>query len=246
MLSEFLEIGEYEISYDNVRLADYFVVRGVDMSMLPPITTNSVTVDGKPGAWFTNRQIGTRDVVIRLGLLSDSKKHIEALETWMTHSWLVGKDKPCRLDLGKGYYVNAIMDGSSDISKNGRWSTISVTFRCFDPYIYRETHTLNLVSGSNKIRIIGTAPVRPVFTVKSTSTSYLDIEDNTTKQKVRIYSPGTSTSLVVDMEQHKCTLNGAYKAVDPTTSDFFALAPGEQTINIKSGTGTMTYTEAYL
>lgn len=246
MLSEFLEIGDFEIAYDNVRLADYFIVRGVDMPMLPAITANSVTVDGKPGAWFTSRQIGTRDITIRLGLLSETKKNIDALETWINNAYLVGKDTPRRLDLGKGYHVNAIMNGTSDISKRGRWSTVSISFKCFDPCIYGETHTLNLVSGSNKVVILGKAPVYPIFTIKSTTTSYLDVEDNATKKKVRIYSPGTANNLVIDMEKHKCTVGGVYKAVDPTTSDFWTLSPGEQTINVRSGSGTLEYTEVYL
>ena len=246
MLSEFLEIGDFEIAYDNVRLADYFIVRGVDMPMLPTITANSVTVDGKPGAWFTSRQIGTRDVTVRLGLLSETKKNIDALETWINNAYLVGKDTPHRLDLGKGYYVNAIMNGTSDISKNGRWSTVSISFKCFDPCIYGETHTLELKQGSNKYVILGKAPVSPIFTIKSTSASYCDVEDNTTKKMVRVLSPGTANQLVLDMEKHRCTLGGVYKAVDPTMSDFFTLTPGEQTINTKYCYGTMEYTEVYL
>lgn len=246
MLNEYLKIGEYEIAYDGVRLADYFIVRGVDMSMLPPVTANSIEIDGKPGAWFTGLNYGARDVIVRLGILNATRKSLEALEAWLRGAAIVGKSTPRKLELGGGYYVNAVLVGASEIAKNGRWTTTEVTFKCFDPYIYGQTHELTLKSGANQVLILGRVPVAPVFTVKSTSSSSIDIQNNATGQLVRVPQPGTTQNIVVDMKLHKCTLSGAYKAVDPSVSDFWVLEPGEQTVNIKSGSGTMVYTEAYL
>ena len=247
MLRELLQIGDFDIAYDGIRLADHLVVRGVDMPLLPEITANSISIDGKAGEWFTSRQIGTRDITVRLGMLGETKDRVEALDNWINHSFLVGKDAPCRLDLGNHYWVKAIMVGNSDITRNGKWSVVDVTFRCFDPYLYGDTHTITLKSGSNTVEILGNAPTAPIFAVKnSSSSSYLDIEDNKTRKKVRIYNTGTTNTITVDMGLHKCLIGSTYKAVDPTTTDFFTLEPGNQTVNIKSGTGTMTYTEVYL
>lgn len=245
MLSEFLKIGQYQICYGNQRLADFCIVRGVDMPLRPPITYNELIIDGKPGAWLTGVQIGTRDIIVRLGMLNATRDRVEMLKNWISHVSMIGSKKEQRLDLGGGFYTNAVMVGNSDIIQNGFWSTVDVTFHCSDPHIYGETHEVPLVSGSNKIMILGKAEVEPVFTIKSPS-NYIDIQNGETQEFVRVRGIGSSQTLEVDMSKHKCSVNGSYRAADPSVSTFWKLQPGNQTVNIKTGYGTMKYTEAYL
>lgn len=246
MLNELLKIGEYEIEYDGERLSDHFVVRSINFPMLPNITAGELLIDGKPGSWFTGRNIGTRDITIGLGLINSSRSGTAALEAWVQHSNLVGKNKEAKLDFGNGYYVNAVMVGSSEITRNGKWSTTEATFRCFDPYIYGETHEVELSSGKNTVFISGKVPVSPVFEIVSDNADSLEVVNDISGKLVKVYNPGVSVPVIIDMGLHKCTIGGAYKPSDPHTTDFWTFNPGEQSVSIKNGSGKMTYTETYL
>lgn len=245
MLSEFLKIGDYKVAYDGVRLADYFVVRGVDMPWRPPITVNELTIDGKPGSWYVSSQIGTRDITVKLGFISANKRLETTLDSWLNRAWLVGKTKECRLDLGDGYHVFGVMSGNTPLTKEGIWSKTEVTFHCSDPRVYRNSHELPLVSGINKVRILGGYPVEPIITVRNPSQTF-EARNNITGRLVRLPECRSDETLIIDMQKHKATSGGLYKPADPTVTSFWDLEPGEQEISLVTGTGTLTYTEAYL
>lgn len=237
-------IGHTSLVYDGVRLSDYFVVRTIEMPLLPTIDASIIEVSGKPGAWFSNRKIGTRDINIGFGILSRSKKFEDILSIWIDLSKKLSKDKVCKLELGNGYYCNAILMGDSGITNNGNWSIITVTFRCFDPYIYRNTHTKTLKAGDNVFEVEGQEEALPVFKVKDATS--ITITNKGTGDKIKVDSIPSNQELVVDMINNKCTVNGVYKAADPGVSDFWGISPGTCTINLSGGSGTMEYTEVYL
>lgn len=239
------QIGDNGIVYNGVPLSDYFVVRGVDMPLLPTIDTTSLKIDGKAGAWFTSRQIGTRDITVRLGMLEDTKDRITSMEDWIMVSDLLAKDKEHRLDLGNGYYVNAVMTGDSDITRNMNWSTADVTFRCFDPFIYGETHTETLKTGDNVLHILGKYPTFPVFELDGINGTFT-LTDKSNGKMVRVHNLLSDAKLTIDMEQFRCLVRSSYKAADPSVSDFWPINTGEVTLNLSAGSGTMTYTERYL
>lgn len=240
-----LNIGDWDIAFNGEKLGNHFVVRGVDFPALPDITLNEIHVDGKPGSWFSNRQIGTREITIRLGLFSPTRERVEAMEGWLHSAYMLTLDHECRLDLGHGHHVNAVMAGNTPVEKNGYWSTTEVTFKCFDPFVYGDTYTIPLVSGSNKLNILGNYKTPPVIELKTHSDTFV-LSDEVSGKKVRIEKAGTTLPLVIDMKNYKCTLGGNYKAADPTVTDFWDLTPGENKINLQTGTGTLTYTEVYL
>lgn len=238
-------IGDNGIVYNGVPLSDYFVVRGVDMPLMPTIDTTSLVIDGKAGAWFTSRQIGTRDITVRLGMLEETNDRVTSMEDWMALSDLLAKDEEHRLDLGNGYYVNAIMTGNSDILRNHNWSTAEITFRCFDPYIYGDTYTVDLVAGDNEIHVRGKYPTFPVFEFTGIDGTFTLTNKNNGKL-VRVHDVVSDAVLTVNMEEYRCLIRSYYKAADPSVSDFWPIDPGVLHLDVSAGTGTMTYTERYL
>lgn len=242
------KIGDWHLIYDGVPLSDHFIVKSIEMPLMPSIEASTIAVDGKPGLWFASRKIGTRDIVVHLAMMNDNKDRVDMMVKWMQQADTLAKDGPRKLELGGGYYVNAMMIGDSLINRrNGYWGETDLTFRCFDPYIYGETHTVDLKAGDNTFMVHGKQPVWPVFEVTGHNSSAPNIiTDAKTAKLVKVNTLTPSTRLVVDMEQHKCTVNGVYKAVDPSVTDFFSLAPGENTIKLAYGTGTVTYRETYL
>lgn len=239
------QLGDIGLVYDGIPLSDFFVVRGVDMPILPTITTNSLEIDGKPGAWFTSRSIGTRDITVRLGILSDNKERVEAMEQWINASDKLAKNEEHKLELGNGFYVNAIMTGNSDWKRNMRWGTTEVVFRCYDPFIYGQTWTEELKPGDNTIPIHGKYPVYPTYDLIGINGTF-EMYDSDNKKTIRVENLVDDAPLTIDMSQYRCTVRGYYKAADPTVSDFWPLNTGVAHLNLNQGHGTFTYTERYL
>lgn len=238
-------IGDWDIALDGKKLANSFIVRGVDMSALPDITLNEIVIDGKPGSWFSGRQIGTRQITVRLGILSQTRERVDALESWIHSAFLLTSDGEKRLDLGHGHYVNAVMSGSTPIERDGFWSKTDVTFTCFDPYIYGNTYEIPLVSGENKINITGACPTPGLFEITNHSNNF-ELRDTGTGKRVKIDNAGTSIPIIIDMNIRKCTQSGAYMAADPTITEFWDLRPGINTIALQTGSGKLTYSEKFL
>lgn len=240
-------IGDLGLVYDGVPLSDHFIVNKVSMPLMPNFDASTLYIDGKPGAWFAGRKVGTRDIRVNLGMLSDTKKRVDALDNWLAVSDILAKDKICKLELGNGLYVNAIVMDDSQMTRKGKWSTADITFRCYDPYIYGEEHTVEFSSGNFVVNIEGKQPVWPVYKLTGHSSSYGNtLINNNTGQRVKVNSLTSTTELIVDMEAHRCTVNGAYKPVDPSVSDFWPLKPGSNSLYLSYGSGSFTYRETYL
>lgn len=245
MRTNLSEIGYKFLVYDGVNLSDHFIVRTFEMPMLPSVEASSVKIDGRAGEWYASRRYSVRDIDVGLGILNDTRDRPDALKTWLMLSDKLTKDKVCKLELGGGLYVNALLVGDTSMTTNGRWSIVNVTFRCFDPYIYGEEHTETLKAGANTLYIKGKCPTYPVLTLKATTTT-VQVQDTDTTDRVRIPSTASGNNIVVDMGQHRCTLNDAYKPADPTVTDFWPLRIGENHITVTGASGTLTYREMYL
>lgn len=237
-------IGHNFLVYDGVNLADHFIVRTFDMPLLPGIEASTIKIDGRPGEWFSKRAIGTRDIYVGLGILNDTKDRKDILENWFLLSDKLTKDKPCKLEIGNGYYVNAILVGDTQTTTTGKWSIVEVQFTCYDPYIYGEEHEVSLKTGNNTFNVKGKYSTYPVITINGASTT--TITDTKTGDKIRVEDIASGKSLVINMNEHRCLVDGLYKPADLSVSDFWALKPGENTLNLSSGTGTLVYRELYL
>ena len=242
------KVGDFHLIYDGEPLSDHFIVKSVEMPLLPNIDVSTLSIDGKPGLWFAARKIETRTITVHIAMLNDNKNRVDMMDKWILQSDYLAKDKPKKLELGGGYYVNAIMVGDSLIKReNGVWSEADITFVCYDPYIYGEEHIENINAGTNKVVIHGKQPVWPVFEItghSQTAPNAVTVTD--TGETVRVPNLSDLTRLMIDNETHKCTVNGVYKPVDPSVTDFFSLNTGEHTIRLDYGSGTMKYREMYL
>lgn len=238
------KIGHNFLVYDGVNLSDHFVVRTMDMPLLPTITERTIEIDGKPGAWYTGRQIGTRDIVVGLGILNETKKRQDIIKHWIDLSDKLAKDKVCKLEIGNNLYVNAFLVGDTATSTNGKWSIVDITFRCFDPYIYGKEHSVALKAGDNKIIVEGKSATYPTIQLSGATTTTITYKEK--DDKIKIPKIPSGKTLIVDMENHNCMAGDVYTPADPTISDFWPIDPGTITINVSSGSGTLKYKEVYL
>lgn len=238
------KIGHDFVIYDGVNMADHFIVRTFDMPLLPTIDADTIVIDGKPGVWFANRKIGTRDIIIGLGILNETKDREDILANWFRLTSKVAKNKVAKLELGNGFYVWAMLIGDSMITTQGKWSIVELTFRCFDPYIYGEQHIVDLKTGNNVVAIHGGNAAFPTFAISGATTTTITNVDS--GDKFRVENIPAGQTLTVDMEHQSCMSAGVYRPIDLTISDFWSIEPGTATINISSGSGVMIYNEVYL
>lgn len=244
MLRNLDRIGVKGIVYDGKLLSENFIVRTLRMPITAPVDANTMTIDGKPGAWFVGKQIGTRTITIGLGVLGQSSSHQKMIENWLENADSIIKDEVKKLEFGNGMYAWAMYTGTSDIMMDGKWSIVELTFECFDPYIYGETHEVPLKTGDNTFEVLGKACTYPIIT--TTGATSETVKNVTSGKVTKVTGLTSNTKVVFDMAEHKCTVNGAYKPADPTVSDFWYMNPGNVTINLSGGSGTLVYEERYL
>lgn len=245
MLRNLGKIGYDFLVYDGVVLSDHFIVRTFNMPLCPTLDPNYIEVDGRPGVWFTGNKIGTRDITVGLGILMDNGQTREdAVKAWVDLSDKLVKNEIKKLEIGNGLYVNAAMVGDSAITTRGDWGIVDVSFRCFDPYVYGADHAVQLKSGDNNFYVEGKLPTFPTIEISGATTT--TITNKTTSDKIKVTKIPTGKTVVIDMEHHNCKAGDVYVAADPTISDFWTINPGNVTINVSSGSGTLKYKEVYL
>lgn len=239
------KIGYDFLVYDGVKLSDYFVVRTFSMPLCPTLDPNTIEIDGKPGAWFNGNKVGTRDIIIGLGNLLEREDNVKnVIEAWAMISDKLVKNEVRKLELGNGLYVNAAMVGDSQTTTRRHWSIVEVTFRCFDPYIYRLEHVEEIQAGSNRYKITTKVPTYPVFEITGTKDVLLYNEN--TGDRIHVSGLNESQKLVIDMGNHSCKVGDAYKMADPSVSDFWPIESGDLRLKLESGKGTFRYKEVYI
>lgn len=245
------KIGDFNLVYDGEPLSDHFIIKNVELPLLPTIDAVTLTMDGRPGSWFVSRKIGTRSIIVHAALMNDNRSRIDMMEKWIRQSTILAKDYDSKLELGNGYFVYAMLVGETPIKrdKNGRWSEVELNFMCYDPYIYGENHNIDLVTGyRNDFMIEGTQPTWPLISlVDFTKSGYVTItkESDFKKSKI-VVSQGNTNYIYVNSEDHICVdRNQRFLPLSPETR-FFQLDPGYNVISISDGVGSINYRERYL
>lgn len=234
------QVGCTHVTYDGYKLSDTFEIQRLTIPLHPRIDAVDMTVPDRPGTYFSSRNIGTRDITMRLLLNAQSRCPVQIADAWTGVSSYVTKSEPKKLYLDD-VYVWAMLVGTTMIDDQGYRGAIDLTFRCFDPYIYGDDKTVNLAQGSNTFSVTGDSPTWPVITL--TVPSGPATVGNGTDSVVIPDATGTT---VIDMEAQRCTVGGVWRPVDPTQTDFWALKPGSNTVTLSAGSATLAYTERWL
>lgn len=144
-----------------------------NITVLPPLSSVTQAVPGRPGAYFYRSDQGVRQITIDISLpaasMADLRSKARALAAWLQPSIpksLVLPDEP-----GKTYY--AVLDGSTDLTAVAALGSGTLTFTCPDPYAYGATVTPTIdVTEVNTVANQGTAEAFPVLTI----TAQADLE----------------------------------------------------------------------
>ena len=239
------EIGCPGIVYDGVNLSDIFEVHDISIPMLPPIEAVVQEMAGRPGAYFQSRKVQTREITMKLGLNAGSRCPIDIYHAWRERAGMLAKTEPRKLQLKEDRYIWAMLTGESGIENLGYRGVAELTFSCFDPFFYGAEHIEPLSAGTNAVRIEGGVAAFPVFTVTPSGSS-VTVQNADTGEKAKVDGLTSGTAVTIDMAAYRCTVNGHYKACDITVTDFWPLDPGDASIAVTGGSGTMTYRERFL
>lgn len=234
--------------FDDINLKDYMHAECARPLMASP-TVSTTTVAGRDGFEVASVKLESFDVGVECYVLpdfpiplregirrTDAIKRIIASKLYRTEKCkLIFDDDPTRYNL-------AIMSGISDVERIGYVDSFTVTFTC-DPisYAFEET-TRELSSGLNTLIVGGTYKTWPSFEITATGSS-VTLIDGTGQSVTAECSSGSIVRF--DMERKRATVNSSDTRV-AISSRFFQLEPGENTIRVTGGSGSVTYREAWL
>lgn len=234
------------IVYGGVDLSCYFDINKVTIAPFPDITLNTVQISGKAGSTYFSREIGERTIKLNLSLKASERNTLANYKEWRELTKLLLKSEPTPMKFDEAHYINVMALSASEITRLGYRGVSEVTFVAPDPYFYGKTQEAVLNPGDNSVWASGDVDAWPVIRLTNASNG-LTVRNSNTGEEIVIPSGITSTaSVVIDTELMRCTVNGQYVPTNLNRTDFFSLSPGQTTISLSSGTGTLTYKERYL
>lgn len=159
-------MSKYNIMFNGVIMPHFMSVVKVENSILPEVSQNTVNIPGRPGSYFFSNEIGVRqidvDIIIFGKKPSDLPRYAKEVAKWLYH------DKPVKLEFSdrQGAYYLASFTGGSAIEELSRVGKATLSFVCFDPFMYGAKETIKMTSGGTcEVKNLGTAPSYPKITM---------------------------------------------------------------------------------
>lgn len=244
MRLNYSRIGCSGIIYDGVNISDTFQVVDVSIPLLPTFEAVTHELAQRPGSYFAARNVGMREIKIKLRLDAESRDPMEIFKAWREVSAIFNKPTPRKLYLDESRYCNAMMVGESEITDEAYYGVVEFTFVCFDPYFYGEEHSIALSNGSTaSFNIQGAVEAYPKLDLTASSTA-ITITNTVTAEYVRIPGTASGSSVTVDMERQIATIGGEFAPVD-LASDFFSIE-GAASVRVSGASGTLVYKERFI
>lgn len=235
--------GHEHVTFGDTNLSSVFEVLSVTMDAIPSIEPATVRVPGRAGSHYYGREIGDRVLTIRLSLHAHSRDPLDVFREWRQVSPALWRQETQRLYLDEGMYLNAMVTGEFPLEFLGPRGVVDVQFTCYDPYFHGRDMEVPLEAGDNEFMVVSQCETWPTIEVTGASGS-VSVTDKGTGQKVVV--PGTDHA-TIHMETMRATVDGAFKPVDMTQTDFFPLSPEEiTTVSLASGEGVLRYQELAL
>ncbi|WP_026572504.1 distal tail protein Dit [Bacillus sp. UNC438CL73TsuS30] len=155
------------ITYNGVKLTDYFLIEKVTRSILPPREISLLQVPARHGAYFTGARYGARKIDVELTVIADTPT--QYMETLRFLAFCMDLEEPSELIISdesdKLYY--AILSGDTDMTNDlltlGKGT---LSFLCPDPFAYSTTEkTITPTKGMFLFQNEGTTTTFPKFNV---------------------------------------------------------------------------------
>ena len=159
-------MAKYNIIFNDVMMPHFMSVVKVDNSILPEVSQNTVSIPGRPGSYFFGNEIGVRQIDVEVIIFNKEARELPRYAREVA-KWLYHRE-PVKLEFSDkpgAYYLASFTGGSAieDLSKIGR---ATLSFVCFDPFMYGTKETVRMTSGGScGIKNLGSAPSYPKITM---------------------------------------------------------------------------------
>lgn len=230
------------LTYNGHDFSTLCVYGDPELSILNSIPDNR-EISGRNGMAFIGMTYGVSTVTFSLavtGTASERRAKLSTLGQWL----MVDEPKPLYLPDTPDRYYLAVPDGALDMERGIKGEITKLNFTLTDPVAYGEQKTITLPSrGSLTFTVGGTAPTylfRDLAVAETPDASTLRYGIRLDNSQTWCVSGNTTSNIRVgpfDFEKRILMVDGVV-SVPTLDSDWFALTPGEHTLENYLGGGT--------
>lgn len=238
-------------TFGGVDLTQHLRGLTVERSVLPSVEVSTVDVPSADGLLLNGRRLKPLEITIRGALMAYTAAEVaaarHALGRVLNHPGtrrLVLPDEP-------GLYYNALVSGSSELSRAYERPTATITFLVPEACAWSsELRTRNLSAGTSVVVDVGgNAETWPTldFTTSSTTVTLsrgtTEHEDRSVTYKLTGLASGRSYT--ADMAAQR-TWQGSTEVFPGLGYDYFAIGPGETELRLTGAGGTLAWRERWV
>ena len=230
------------LTYNGHDLTTLFTCGDPEITILDS-TPDNREVSGRNGAAFVGMKYGVPSVactIAAFGTPSERRAKFSTLGQWL----MVDEPKPLYLPDTPDRYYLAVPSGALQLTRGFDGETATLTFELTDPVAYGEQKMITLPSrGSLTFTVGGTAPTyfyRDLAAIGTPDASTLRYGIRLDNSQTWCVTHDSTSNLRVgpfDFEKRSLMVDGVV-SVPTLDSDWFALTPGEHTLENYLGGGT--------
>jgi len=224
----------YGFSFNGRHCSEFgLAVKSKNRQLLP--TSNDIYVDipGRHGSFHFPGELQDRVIELECAFVGTSRENLREKARQIA-AWLYTKEKAVlSFDDEPGKYYYAKLDGAINLEQLFVLATFTLTFRC-EPLAYGAEAQADFVSDQATITNPGTFEALPIFNATFTAIASEWKVTLGTKYVRVVHSFQISDTLEVNCATGAVLINSgrSLDKLDWQNSEFFALAPGENTLTI--------------
>lgn len=238
------------VRFDGHELSDRFILEAPQLGLLNPSPVLQ-KVPGRDGQVFRDTTLEPLELQVRLWAVNRSREQwrqdLLDLAKWLN----VSEPKKLEVDYGDGLYWYGIPSAHVPVERYLEDWCADLSFTMPDPVRYGETRTQEITTSTTYFTVGGTYPSMPSVsgTMEGNANGNISLYHYSASTGTQIMTvPGVSSSSSVSVDAAKRTAKVASRTTMlELSSDWWRLAPGQNSARIStgSGSGTVTWTERW-
>lgn len=254
-------MASYGFTYNGVHSTNYNVTAMATITgVLPPLKGRTIEIPKRPGEYYSRTDLGARWIKVKVAVTQTSNANLRT-QIRNIASWLTTTSGPQALvfDNEPNLTYYAVLDEagsagagtqSTDITQMVTLGEGHLVFMCVDPFAYDTQQSANFASDTVSPTVTGTYETWPTISATFTG-SATDFKVTLGSQYVLInHTFAANDTATIDCSKQLIQVNGVDAMQDlDLSSDFFALQPGANTLNITptgASTASLTWTPRWL
>jgi predicted phage tail component-like protein len=246
----------YGFTYAGIHSDDMSVIaQKTTQSILPPMLSQTIQVPCRPGLWYIRTDFGARYINVGIAIDAtdtyDLRNKVRVLAAWLNPmngpqalTFDNEPDKTYYAVLDEGGSGGGTGSQATDITQIAALGQGTLTFLCPDPFVYGTETSMPFSNDAVTLNVDGTTETCPRIEVTFTkqATNFTVTHTQSGKKVILDTVFNANDTLTIDCAKQLIEVNGSPAMADlDLSSDFFALSPGVQNLQI-TPTGVSTAT----